>query len=68
VTTEGKPPEREDEDMRRVAGDPSGPGDEGERSAQGTPPIGEEGEPGQTAVPAPEEDVGVPEDPGRTDE
>ena len=37
-------------------------GDEGVRSARTTPPIGEDAEPGQTQVPAPADDVGVPSD------
>jgi hypothetical protein len=42
--------------------DQAAQGGEGVNPAQGTPPIGgSEQQPGQTAVPAPEEDVGVPE-------
>jgi len=39
-----------------------GRGDEGERAAQVTPPIGRDAEPGQTQTPAPPDDVGVPSD------
>jgi hypothetical protein len=44
-----------DEDVRST-------GDEGARTAGTTPPIGDESVPGQTAVPAGDEDVGVPPD------
>jgi hypothetical protein len=37
-------------------------GDEGRRTAQATPPIGEDAEPGQTTSPAPPGEVGVPSD------
>lgn len=42
--------------------DVAGRGDEGERAAQVTPPIGEDAEPGQTQAPAPPGDAGVPSD------
>jgi hypothetical protein len=44
------------------AGDIGGQGGEGSRKVEATPPIGDEGEKGQTTVPAPQEDVGVPPD------
>jgi hypothetical protein len=37
-------------------------GGEGKRNADATPPISEEGEHGQTQVPAPDEDAGSSED------
>ena len=43
----------EDKPSHGTAGESTNP-------AQATPPIGDEGEPGQTAVPAPDDDVGVP--------
>jgi hypothetical protein len=36
--------------------------DEGSRPAQATPPIGEDAEAGQTQVPAPDDETGVPPD------
>jgi hypothetical protein len=41
-----------------AADDPTGPEDAGSRKAAATPPIGTDGEPGQTETPAPEDDVG----------
>jgi hypothetical protein len=40
----------------------SGQGGEGSGAASATPEIGEEGEIGQTQVPAPDDDAGVPEE------
>jgi hypothetical protein len=37
-------------------------GDEGERAAQASPPIEQDAEPEQTTTPAPEDEVGVPDD------
>jgi hypothetical protein len=45
-----------------VDDDVAATGDEGRRAAQTTPPIGEDAERGQTASPAPPDDVGVPSD------
>jgi hypothetical protein len=42
--------------------DVSSTGDEGERSAGVTPPIGDDAEDGQTQAPAPPDDTGVPPD------
>lgn len=42
--------------------DVEGQGGEGARNAEATPPIGQDAQPGQTATPAPEDDVGVPPD------
>ena len=39
-----------------------GQGAEGTGAQAASPPIGEEGEPGSTEYPAPDEDVGVPEE------
>ena len=50
------------EDRPTSGGGIGGQGGEGEGAASATPPIGEEGEPGQTQVPAPDDDTGVPED------
>jgi hypothetical protein len=44
------------------AGGMGGQGGEGGGAAQATPPIGEEGNVGETAVPASDEDPGVPSD------
>jgi hypothetical protein len=42
---------------------PNQAGEEGTNPAQGTPPIGDSGQKkGQTQVPAPDDDVGVPEE------
>jgi hypothetical protein len=35
---------------------------EGRRNVEATPPVGQDAVPGQTAAPAPEDDVGVPSD------
>jgi hypothetical protein len=40
------------------AGDPTGPEDAGSRKQEATPDIGTDGEPGQTQVDAPADDVG----------
>jgi hypothetical protein len=40
----------------------AGRGGEGKRAEQASPKIGDEGEHGQTQVPAPPDDVGVPPD------
>jgi hypothetical protein len=45
-----------------VDSDVAGQGDEGRRTAQATPPIDQDAEPGQTSSPAPPDDVGVPSD------
>jgi hypothetical protein len=45
-----------------VESDVAGQGDEGARTAQTTPPIGQDAEPEQTASPAPPDDAGVPSD------
>ena len=37
-------------------------GDEGSRPAQATPPIGDDAEAGQTQVPAPDDETGIPPD------
>jgi hypothetical protein len=39
-----------------------GPGGEGARNAQTSPPITQDAQPGQTSHPAPDDDVGVPSD------
>jgi hypothetical protein len=50
------------------AGDPTGPEDAGSRKQEATPDIGTDGEPGQTQVDAPADDVGGAEDePDRTE-
>jgi hypothetical protein len=51
-----------------TAGDPTGPDDAGSRKSEATPPIGTDGEQGQTQVPAPDDDAGGAEgEPSRTD-
>jgi hypothetical protein len=40
----------------------AGTGGEGRRNVEATPPVGQDAVPGQTAVPAPGDDVGVPSD------
>ena len=50
------------EDRPTSGGCISGQGGEGSGAASATPEIGEEGEVGQTQVPAPEDDPGVPEE------
>jgi hypothetical protein len=45
-----------------VESDVASQGDEGGRTAQTTPPIDQDAEPGQTSSPAPPDDVGVPSD------
>jgi hypothetical protein len=47
-----------------VERDVASEGDEGRRSADVTPPVGQDAEPGQTASPAPPDDAGVPSDEG----
>jgi hypothetical protein len=59
--TREQPPQSGGEN-RGVDDDVRGEGDEGARSAAATPPIGEDAQPGQTASPAPPDDVGVPPD------
>jgi hypothetical protein len=50
------------------AGDPAGPEEAGERKSDATQPIGDESNPEQTQVPAPDDDAGGAEDePSRTD-
>ncbi|MDX6370332.1 MAG: hypothetical protein QOG93_1834 [Gaiellaceae bacterium] len=44
------------------AGDPTGPEDAGSRKEEATPDIGTDGNPGQTQVDAPDDDVGGAED------
>jgi len=44
------------------AGDPTGPDDAGSRKEEATPPIGTEGNPGQTQSPPASDDVGGAED------
>jgi hypothetical protein len=46
------------EDRPTSGGGVGGQGGEGSGAASATPDIGEDGEPGQTVVPAPEDDVG----------
>jgi hypothetical protein len=58
---EEQPPQSGGEN-RGVEEDVRGAGDEGERSAAATPPIGDDAESGQTTSPAPPDDVGVPPD------
>jgi hypothetical protein len=53
-----------DPSQREGMGDLGDPGSEGHGAAEATPPIGEEGEVGQTQTPAPDDDVGTPEEPG----
>ena len=56
------------EDRPTSSGGISGQGGEGSGAAAATPEIGEEGDVGQTQVPAPEDDPGVPqEEEDRTD-
>ena len=50
------------EDRPTSGGGISGQGGEGSGAAAATPKIGEEGEVGQTQVPAPDDDPGVPEE------
>ena len=50
------------EDKPNSGGGIAGQGGEGSGAASATPEIGEEGEVGQTQVPAPEDDVGGAED------
>jgi hypothetical protein len=50
------------EDRPTSGGGISGQGGEGSGAAAATPDIGEEGEIGQTQVPAPDDDAGVPEE------
>jgi hypothetical protein len=50
------------EDRTTSRGGISGQGGEGSGAAAATPEIGEEGEVGQTQVPAPDDDPGVPEE------
>jgi hypothetical protein len=58
--------EARDDDPGREAVEKEG--GEGARKARATPPIGTEGEPGQTQVDAPPDDTGSAEDqPSRTD-
>jgi hypothetical protein len=45
-----------------VEQDVRGRGRDGERAAQASPPIADDANPGQTAHPAPDDDVGVPPD------
>jgi hypothetical protein len=45
-----------------VEQDVRGQGEEGRRTAQTSPPISQDANPGQTSHPAPEDDVGVPPD------
>jgi hypothetical protein len=40
------------------AGDPTGPDDAGSRKEEATPPVGAEGNPGQTQVDAPDDEAG----------
>lgn len=49
-----------------VAGQDVGAPEEGagERKAEATPPIADDGNKGETQRPAPDDDVGVPDDPG----
>ena len=57
-----EPPEPADTEQ-----DVGGRGGEGWDQAESTPPIAEEGEQ-QTAHPAPDDEVGVPDDPGGSSE
>jgi hypothetical protein len=50
------------EDPPHGAGGVGGQGGEGSGAAAATPDIGEEGDPGQTTVPAADDDPGVPEE------
>jgi hypothetical protein len=58
---EEQPPQTGGENVG-VEEDVASHGGEGERAAQASPPIGQDAEPGQTQVPAPEDDAGVPPD------
>jgi hypothetical protein len=56
------------EEPAHGGGGVGGQGGEGSGAAAATPDIGEEGDPGQTQVPAPDDDPGVPqEEEDRTD-
>ena len=57
--TEEVPPQSGAENAS-VSDDVASHGGEGRRAAGAPGPIGEDAEPGQTAVPAPEDDLGVP--------
>ena len=57
-----KEPDRSGGENPGVDADVAGRGDEGRRAADVTPPIGDDAVPGQTQVPAPPDDVGVPPD------
>jgi hypothetical protein len=59
--TEEQPPQSGGENVG-VTEDVRGQGDEGRRAADAAPPIAEDAEPGQTAVPAPDDETGVPPD------
>jgi len=50
------------EDDSHAGGAVGGQGGEGSGAAAATPDIGDEGEIGQTSVPAPDDDTGVPSD------
>jgi hypothetical protein len=60
--TSEKEPDRTGGENPRVETDVAGRGDEGDRAADVTPPIGDDAEREQTQVPAAEDDVGVPPD------
>jgi hypothetical protein len=56
------------ERLNDAADDPTGPDDAGSRKEEATPPVGTDGEHGQTQVDAPDDDVGGAEgEPDRTE-
>lgn len=55
-------PETKGVENKGVEEDTAAEGGEGRRSAAATPPVGDDAVPGQTAVPAADDDVGVPSD------
>jgi hypothetical protein len=66
---EGSSEQRDAPGNEGVREDVRSEGDEGTRAAQASPPIADDATPGQTQVPAPPDDVGVPseEELGRED-
>jgi hypothetical protein len=57
-----QPPPRTGGENAGVETDVASQGNEGRRTTQTSPPIGQDAEPGQTSSPAPPDDVGVPSD------
>jgi hypothetical protein len=57
-----EPPPRTGGESEGVEQDVASQGDEGRQSAAVTPPVGQDAEPGQTASPPAEGEVGVPSD------